>query len=950
MKMLYKIMFTSVAVMMAVMLRAQTIVYVNEGASGANNGTSWTNAYTSLQAGIDAAALSTPSQVWVKAGTYYPTTGTDRTVSFVMKNGVEIYGGFSGIETLLTQRDRITNATILSGDIGTSGVKTDNSNNVINNDYLSTSPLTASAILDGVIVEDGYGSLNPMGGAGLRNMNASPIIRNCTFRNNEIIGSAGGAIHNTEESNPIILSCVFKGNVSGSWGGAIAYRTATNFSYVNNVASTIANCLFYDNTSGSVGGAIYVINYLVDIINNTITENTSNNSGGAAIFYGVINGVTGLDDAAYTNNIVWGNTANNSGQGQEQIRLNNSGPVFTSNIVEGGLPGVSVLNIDPVFTNAPNDDFSISYCDSPAIDIGSSSNLPAFLTTDLMGNNRVFGSSIDLGAYEVQSLRPSFSTNNVTHVNCFGESSGQVTLNATGTHGPLTFSMNGANYTSNNVFTSLTAGSYTAYVKDNNGCIVTEPITINQPAQLGVTVNVTDVLCFGEAQGVIAGEFGGGTPPWRISFDGGSSFATPQLTGSYSITGLLAGTYNLTIVDANSCSFTVAAPAVIASPTEIVATVTKSDITCNGAADGTIAINATGGTGILQYSIDGSTFQTSNSFSGLMAGNYSIKVKDANNCEVTVGTETIIEPTLLSTSVSKTDLICSGSQAGEIEIVALGGTTPLEYAIDGSSFQTTPTFSGLSGGAYSVTTKDANGCTVVDNVVLMEPDLFISGLSKEDISCHGANDGSITLSPSGGTSPLTFSLDNSSFGTTTNFTNLDPGNYTITTKDGNSCLYEEMVTIVDPDQLTLSAQFDGTSVTVTPSGGTAPFNYSVDGTAYQPDNIFLLPNGQYTFMVRDANDCEASTTQSLVITALEHGLEDVSIRAYPNPTTSAVTLSGISGKVDIRLLDVTGRVVVEKKQIGSNMEIPVYFLKPGYYLLDVITDNGKRTTFRLMKK
>ncbi|MEQ9414098.1 MAG: choice-of-anchor Q domain-containing protein, partial [Cyclobacteriaceae bacterium] len=665
MKILYKIIFTTIVVMTTVVLHAQTIVYVNGSASGINNGTSWVNAYTSLQAGIDAAALSTPAQVWVKAGTYFPTTGTDRTISFTMKNDVEIYGGFAGTETLLSQRDWIANETILSGDIGVLGDKNDNSNNVINNDYLSTAPLTASAILDGVIVEGGYavstGTTSVNGGGGIRNTNASPIIRNCTIRNNENAGGFGGGMFNTGESNPIILGCVFYENTSLSWGGAIAFRPESNISFVHNVASTIANCLFYDNTSGSVGGAIYVANYLVNIINNTVTENTSNNSGGAGIVY--LEFGVAVNDAAYTNNIVWGNIAINSGQGQEQIRLNNPGPVFTANIVEGGVTGVSSLNIDPVFTDALNDDFSISYCNSPAIDIGSSSNIPAFLTTDLTGNNRVFGSAIDLGAYEVQSLRPSFSTNNVTHVSCFGQNNGQVTLNATGTHGPLTFSLNGTNYFANNVFTSLTAGSYTAYAKDNKGCIVTEPITINQPAQLGATVNVTDVSCFGEAQGIIGGEFGGGTPPWRISFDGGSSFVTPQLTGGYSITGLVAGTYNVTIVDANSCSFTIATPAVISSPTEIVATVTKSDITCNGAADGAITINATGGTGILQYSIDGSTFQTSNSFSGLVVASYSIKVKDANNCELTLGTETITEPAVLSTSVSKTDLICSGSQA-----------------------------------------------------------------------------------------------------------------------------------------------------------------------------------------------------------------------------------------------------------------------------------------------
>lgn len=937
--MLYKTIFTSVAVMMAAMLHAQTIVYVNQGASGANNGTSWANAYTSLQAGIDAAALNTPAQVWVKAGTYYPTTGTDRTISFVMKNDVEIYGGFAGTETLLNQRNWKANETILSGDIGVPNDNTDNSKVVIHNSNFPSTPLTLSAKLNGFIVEDGYlDDAALMGGAGMRNNNSSPTVINCIFRNNQNTqisnaGTRGGAILNVSESSPVIQSCVFYGNSARS-GGAIAYRSIVVYS----IESYIYNCLFYNNTSYYLGGAIYVENHGVTLINNTVVGNantgTQGYGWGGGIYYQSINGAAAAD---FANNIFWDNSALIG----DDIFFGGSQnfATLTTNVVE------SYNDTYPEFSDPLNNDYSLNYCsNSSAINTGTNSFVPGSLTLDLDQSSRIHNTTVDIGAYESQAVKPFFNSIATADVSCYGAADGMVEYNTGGGSGTLSFSIDGVSFTTNSIISGLDVGTYTLTMKDANGCTVTSPITISQPTEMILTSSSENITCNGADDGSITVTAAGSSGNYQYQLNSGA------FQSSNTFSNLSAGSYMVTVRDqgTTSCSVTTG-PILLTEPDLLSLTsINKVDVTCNGADDGIFAFGVSGGTGPYERSIDGVNFQTG-ALQNLSPGSYVMTLRDSKGCTL-LENFVINEPTVLELSVTKMDLICNDALTGQIDVTPSGGTSPYEYSIDGTTFQIGTNFSGLAAGSYIVSIRDGNNCLATESITIDEPDTPQLSLIVNDISCHGANDGSITLSPSGGTSPLTFSLDNSSFGTITNFTNLEPGNYTITTKDGNSCLYEDIVTIVDPDQLTLSAQFDGTHVTVTPSGGTAPFNYAVDGTAYQSDNTFLLANGQYTFMVRDANNCEATTTQSLVITSLDNGVEDILITPFPNPTTNTITLSGVSDKVDVRLLDTTGKVVIEEILFDPGDEIPVHHLKSGIYILDVTTINGIRATFRLIKK
>lgn len=221
-------------------------IYVKYDATGSNNGSSWTNAYTSLQSGITAAASGTSDQIWVAAGTYHPTTEVGGSGSlfnaFTMKAGIAMYGGFNGTETGLTQRNYTTNIVVLNG----TGCY-----HIFNNTDLT---LTSTAILDGFTLSGGTasgatGSTYRYGGAILNYSTGtktnSSIIRNCRFTYN-LSTSDGGAIYNSIYHSPFIYNCNFDNNTTYYNGGAI-------YSVSNN--TTIMKCNFYNNkkTSGAGG-------------------------------------------------------------------------------------------------------------------------------------------------------------------------------------------------------------------------------------------------------------------------------------------------------------------------------------------------------------------------------------------------------------------------------------------------------------------------------------------------------------------------------------------------------------------------------------------------------------------------------------------------------------------------------------------------------------------------
>ena len=405
------------------------IVYLDEFTLNDYNGADWDNAFASLQVAI-AQANKCPivTEIWVAKGTYLP--GTTRTDAFVLKNGLAIYGGFDGGETMLSERDWETNTCMLNGDIGIANDDSDNSYHVIFN---KNNGLTASALLDGFTITGG--NADDLGddekGGGLYNENASPTIRNCHFLSNSAGFSGGGAYFKDSASK--IDSCTFSDNSAGVGGASSnGSNTTTEFtacSFLDNSASInggaifnnsallcgIYNCHFSNNSAIEEGGAIQNLESSPDIFNSAFLANTADEGGAInnwagsdpnivncsfhnnmATSYGsAIRNHTGTIPLI-TNCIVWGNTA---GVVDEEISNAVPGPIIAHSIVKqasGTFPGTGNLNENPLFASAT--DLQLMAC-SPAINTGS--NVANGTMYDLSGNTRTIG-TIDMGPFEVQ--------------------------------------------------------------------------------------------------------------------------------------------------------------------------------------------------------------------------------------------------------------------------------------------------------------------------------------------------------------------------------------------------------------------------------------------------------------------------------------------------------------------------------------------------------------------
>jgi len=225
---------------------SSVIYYVRSNASGTNNGSSWANGYTDLQFAL--ASASSGDEIWVAAGTYKPVLSIERHHSFFLKNGVAIYGGFAGTETLRVQRNPSANVTILSGDIGAAGDSSDNSYHVV-----VGSNVDNTTVLDGFAITagnaNGDSSFNFDEGGGMYNSNGNPSLANLIFSSNSAI--SGGGMYNYY-SSPSLLNVTFNGNSAGDGGGMFNYDGSS---------PSLTNVIFTANTANeTVGGGM--INYL----------------------------------------------------------------------------------------------------------------------------------------------------------------------------------------------------------------------------------------------------------------------------------------------------------------------------------------------------------------------------------------------------------------------------------------------------------------------------------------------------------------------------------------------------------------------------------------------------------------------------------------------------------------------------------------------------------------
>ena len=363
------------------------IFYVDSSASAPNNGKSWATAFTSFQLGLNAADSS--DQVWVAAGTYkpdtaYDLTNTPRYYHFRMIEGVEIYGGFAGMETAISQRTDFgvggIHETILSGDI-----TGDNCYHVFY--HPSGLNLTSSAILDGFTIRDGYANGSDVDGhnrgGGMYNTSYnSPSITNVAFLSN-YASLIGGGLYNSNHSDPTVTNAVFQWNSAVRGGGM--YN-------IDSSSPTITNAVFSLNYASDKGGGMRNYNSSSPVINNATFSSNSAGSGGGGM---------GNDNSSPTLNncIVWGNTAP---AGRQLYMIGGTTTLNYSCYANGtgdvyGTPVTSNCTTkNPKYID-PAGDFRI-YGNSPCVNTGNNSYNSE--TYDIRGEARIQNTTIDMGAWE----------------------------------------------------------------------------------------------------------------------------------------------------------------------------------------------------------------------------------------------------------------------------------------------------------------------------------------------------------------------------------------------------------------------------------------------------------------------------------------------------------------------------------------------------------------------
>ncbi|MDD3861214.1 MAG: SprB repeat-containing protein, partial [Bacteroidales bacterium] len=454
-----------------------------------------------------------------------------------------------------------------------------------------------------------------------------------------------------------------------------------------------------------------------------------------------------------------------------------------------------------------------------------------------------------------------------SHVNvdCNGNFTGELEVAGSGGTPGYLYSLDGGTQQASGLFTGLTDSIYTLEVEDVNGCTATTTVTITEPTALTITevsASHVDIDCNGNATGELEVVGSGGTPGYIYSLNGG----TPHVSGLF--TGLAAGIYTLEVRDVNGCTATTTV--IIAEPTVLtISEVLAShiDVDCNGNSTGQIVILASGGTPNYTYSINGNTPQSSNVFTGLAAGNYTILAEDSNGCTATT-TVTITEPTALTISevlTSHVDVDCNGNATGELEVAGSGGTLGYLYSLDGGTQQASGLFTGLTDGIYTLEVEDVNGCTATTTVTITEPTaLTITEVlaSHVDVNCYGNLTGELEVSASGGIAGYQYSLNGGTQQSIGLFTGLTGGTYTLTVEDSNSCTESITVNINEPAELELQLSsvpvncgVTGGSITASATGGTPAytFNWPVSQTT---NPIIDLAPGIYSVTVIDNNLCE----------------------------------------------------------------------------------------------
>lgn len=531
-------------------------------------------------------------------------------------------------------------------------------------------------------------------------------------------------------------------------------------------------------------------------------------------------------------------------------------------------------------------------------------------------------------------------------------------------------------------FLNLCEGVFTLQITDADGCTDSETFYIDSPDPLVVTGVSVDNATAGNSDGSAEITLTGGTAPYQFSIDNGATWQSSNL-----LTGLSAGVYILQVEDANGCT-TIYCFVVNEDPgcTLVVNAFEANAISCYGACSGAINYVFTSGAmdgpftvtlyeaGVQEASATHTLPTGTGTFTNLCAGDYSVVVTNAAGCSSSAVNLTVDEPAEIAIDVSVTDA-STGNSNGVAVVNASGGTGQYSYSLNGTDYQSSNVFDTLAAGIYVVYVQDENDCVSMYTFMVNENtacNIVVTAFPVGMVTCSGYCNGTVgfayndvndnapytvVLTDSyGGTQSQVFASGSSNSGS---FANVCAGIYLVTVIDATGCQSNYSVQIVQPDYLQVNAtQINATagntdgSITLTVSGGTAPYQFSADNmVSWQSSNVFSnLGAGFYIIYVKDANGCQQVVCFVLDDSNVAASLElSESLSVYPNPTRGLVFIESTQVQ-NVLLYDLSGQQLAVALTYGMNGVVMDFSeLSSGVYFVQITTRDGKTEQLQIIR-
>lgn len=510
------------------------------------------------------------------------------------------------------------------------------------------------------------------------------------------------------------------------------------------------------------------------------------------------------------------------------------------------------------------------------------------------------------------------ATTTKTNETCNYLNNGAISVTQTGGTAGYTYAWLPGSQTTT-LITNQPSGSYTVTVTDNKGCTTKAFATITEPSTLNTSfINQINVSCFSGSNASVGVSPSGGTPAYTYTW-------LPSGNTSSTLNNIPIGTYTLIVNDSKLCATT--NTITITQPTNLVIANTATNVSCNGGNNGRINLTPSGGTSPYTYfwSIGG---QTTSSVSNLTAGIYSVTVKDFNGCSKTA-TYTITQPSTITIATTQTNASCYNLNNGSINSSVTGGTSPYTYNWLPTA-ATTANVTGLIARIYTLTVTDNLNCKQSQTIAISQPSLLIATTTKTNETCSYSNNGSASVSQTGGTSGYTYLWQPGGL-TTSTITNQASGTYTATVTDSKGCTAKATAIITEPaiiniafkNQVNVSC-FGGNNASVgtNVTGGTPNYTYLWSPNNSTNSSLSNLTSGIYTITVKDSKLCLATNTVAITqpTAALSVAVSATSVSCNLG-TDGAVNANGNGGTPNYTYKWMPGNVTTQNL---SNIPYGIY--------------------------